>query len=274
MIVFLTSSPCVYQAPRAIINPENGFLLNLVSCLPENPRCLFVASAPDDPVFTDHVAEETSLAFRLAGLDFSQVTTLDRRTQDEAAELIDDSDFIILCGGHVPTQNAFFQEIGLRQLLEGYDGVIMGISAGTMNCADRVYLQPEEPGESAPEFERFAEGLGLTDINVLPHYQQVKDHMLDGLRLFEDVTYADSMGECFFALVDGSYLVVEEDGTTTLFGEAYCIEDGEIEQISELGDVVCLEDDESEEDWDEEAEEEDWDEDAESEEPEEEWEED
>ena len=164
--------------------------------------------------------------------------------------MIADSDFIILCGGHVPTQNAFFQEIGLRTLLEGYEGVLMGISAGTMNCADRVYVQPEEEGESAPEFERFAEGLGITDLNVLPHYQQVKDHELDGLRLFEDITYADSMGECFFALVDGSYFVIEEDGTTTLFGEAYCIQDGEIEQISELGDVVGFEDE-----WEEQEEE-------------------
>ena len=100
MTVFLTSSPCVYQAPRAIINPENCFLVNLFSFLPENPRCLFVASAPDDPDFTDRVAEEMATAFRLAGLDFSQVETLDRRSQDDAAELISDSDFIVLCGGH------------------------------------------------------------------------------------------------------------------------------------------------------------------------------
>ena len=258
MIAFLTSSPCVYQAPRAIINPENCFLVNLLSCLPENPRCLFVASAPDDAGFTDRVAEEMAEAFRLAGLDFSQLTTLDRRTEHEAAELIADSDFIILSGGHVPTQNDFFREIGLRELLEGYAGVVMGISAGTMNCADRVYLQPEEEGESAPEFVRFAEGLGITDINVLPHYQQVKDHMLDGLRLFEDVTYADSMGEIFFALVDGSYLLIEDSGEVTLFGEAYCIQDGEIEQISELGDVVQI--DPCDEAWEGDAEEEaEWD---------------
>lgn len=242
MIVFLTSSPCVYQAPRAIINPENGFLLNLLACLPESPRCLFIASDPDDPAFTDRVTEEMSTAFVLAGLDFSQVAALDRRNQEEAADLIADSDFIVLCGGHVPTQNAFFQELNLRQLLEGYGGVVMGISAGTMNAADRVYVQPEEAGESAPEFARFAEGLGLTDLNVLPHYQQVKDYELDGLRLFEDITYADSMGECFFALVDGSYFVIDEEGTATLFGEAYCIHDGEIEQIAELGDVVEFED--------------------------------
>ena len=255
MIVFLSSSPCVYQAPRAIVNPENSFLLNLLFCLPENPRCLFVASAPDDPEFTDSVAEEMAWAFNLAGLEFSQVTTLDRRSQENAAELIEDSDFIVLCGGHVPTQNAFFQEIGLRDLMEGYEGVVLGISAGTMNAADRVYMQPEEEGESAEDFVRFAEGLGLTDINVLPHYQQVKDYLLDGKRLFEDVTYADSMGECFFALVDGSYFLIEEDGTTTLFGEAYCIRDGEIEQISELGDVVAFEDGwEEDEDWEEEPE--------------------
>ena len=63
MIAFLTSSPCVYQAPRAIINPENCFLVNLLSCLPENPRCLFVASAPDDAGFTDRVAEEMEEVF-------------------------------------------------------------------------------------------------------------------------------------------------------------------------------------------------------------------
>lgn len=248
MIVFLTSSPCVYQAPRAILNPENSFLLNLLSCLPESPRCLFVASAPDDPAFTDRVAEEMAWCFELAGIELSQVATLDRRTQDEAAELIADSDFIVLCGGHVPTQNAFFREIGLRELIADYQGVVMGISAGTMNAADRVYMQPEEEGESAPEFARFSEGLGLTEINVLPHYQQVKDYELDGLRLFEDVTYADSMGECFFALVDGSYFLIEEDGTTTLFGEAYCLQDGKMEQISELGDVVAFE-----EEWEDEA---------------------
>lgn len=256
MIAFLTSSPCVYQAPRAIINPENCFLVNLFSCLPENPRCLFVASDPDDEEFTDRVAEEMAEAFRLAGLEFSQLTTLDRRSQEDAEDLIADSDFILLSGGHVPTQNAFFLEIGLREKLEGYEGVVMGISAGTMNCADRVYMQPEEEGESDPDFVRFSEGLGITDINVLPHYQQVKDYLLDGKRLFEDVTYADSMGEIFFALVDGSYLLIEEDGTTTLFGEAYCIQDGEIEQISQLGDVVLV--DSSEDAWDGDGEDEGW----------------
>lgn len=240
MIAFLTSSPCVYGAPRAILNPENGFLERLRSCLPERIRCLFVCSDPDSPELTDRFGGEMAEAFGEAGFDFSEFDVLDRRNQEDSQLLIWESDLVILAGGHVPTQNAFFQEIGLKDLLENYQGVLMGISAGTMNCADRVYMQPEEPGESAPEFQRFSEGLGITDVNVLPHYQQVKDRELDGARLFEDITYADSWGECFLALVDGSYLTVEE-GRTTLFGEGYCIQDGKCTQISRLGDTVVLE---------------------------------
>ncbi|MBQ7801295.1 MAG: Type 1 glutamine amidotransferase-like domain-containing protein [Oscillospiraceae bacterium] len=240
MTVFLTSSPCVCNAPRAILNPENDFVEKLRRCLPENPRCLFICSDPDSYDLTDSFGRDMSEAFAEAGMEFSEFAVLDGRNAEDAQVLIWESDMIILAGGHVPTQNAFFQEIGLRELIGDFQGVVMGISAGTMNCADRVYVQPEEPGESVPEFERFAEGLGLTDVNVLPHYQQVKDNMLDGQRLFEDITYADSMGECFFALVDGSFVLIE-DGVTTLFGEAYCIRDGEMEQVCELGGSVILE---------------------------------
>lgn len=240
MIAFLTSSPCIYGAPRAILNPENGFVDNLFSCLPDHPRCLFICSNPDSPYLTDKFGYEMAKAFEEAELAFSDFRVLDRRTQKDAQLLIWQSDLIILAGGHVPTQNAFFQEIGLREMLENYQGVVMGISAGTMNSAERVYAQPEEAGESDPDFQRFLPGLGITDVNVLPHYQQVKDYLLDGKRLFEDVTYADSMGECFFAFVDGTYLLIDE-GQTWLYGEAYCIQDGQIEQISEVGDVVILE---------------------------------
>lgn len=173
-------------------------------------------------------------------MEFSNLATLDRRNQEDAQMLIWQSDFIILSGGHVPTQNEFFQEIGLREMLENYQGVILGISAGTMNAAERVYVQPEEEGESAPEFERFLPGLGITHVNVLPHYQQVKDYLLDGKRLFEDITYADSYGECFFVFVDGTYLLIDEE-QTLLYGEAYCLQDGEMKQISELGDIVMIE---------------------------------
>ena len=235
MIAFLTSSPCVYNAPKAIINPENDFLDNLRSCLPPDPRCLFICSSPDSPYLTDKFGYEMAKAFEEAELAFSDFRVLDRRTQKDAQLLIWQSDLIILAGGHVPTQNAFFQEIGLREMLENYQGVVMGISAGSMNSADRVYAQPEMAGESGAEFPRFLPGLGLTQVNILPHYQQVKDNILDDLRLYEDITFADSMERVFYALVDGSYVYQDEDGAT-IFGESYCIHDGIMEWLTKQGE--------------------------------------
>ncbi|MBR2889965.1 MAG: Type 1 glutamine amidotransferase-like domain-containing protein [Oscillospiraceae bacterium] len=239
MILFLSSSPCVPNADRAILNPANGFVDRLRAVLPESPKCLVVCSDPEGWAFTDRFAEEMEEAFAEADIPFRETAVLDPRSDDSAQELIWESDLIILCGGHVPTQNAYFQEIGLAELMENYQGVVLGISAGSMNCADEVYIQPEEPGESDPEFQRFAPGLGLTDTNILPHYQQVKDNILDGLRLFEDITYADSMGRCFLAMVDGTYIYNDGEGEL-LFGEAYTLEDGVMEQISEENDITLL----------------------------------
>lgn len=56
--------------------------------------------------------------------------------------------------------------------------------------------------------------------------------MLDGQRVFEDVTYPDSVGRQFIALVDGSYILCEH-GTETVYGEAYRIAGGVLEQLCE-----------------------------------------
>lgn len=238
MILFLTSSPCV--AGEAALNPANGFVDALREVLPEGPRCLFVCSDPDSPELTDHFAADMAGAFAQAGMEFSEMAVCDGRNEEDAGWLLGESDLVILAGGHVPTQNAFFRRIGLRELLEGYAGAVMGISAGTMNCADEVYAQPELEGESVdPDYERFLPGLGLTDLQIVPHYQETKDNWIDGRRLYEDVTLPDSRGRCFLALVDGSY-VLSDGEETELRGEAYLIEDGELRQISEEGDCLPL----------------------------------
>ena len=109
-----------------------------------------------------------------------------------------------------------------------------------MNSAEVVYAQPELEGESVDKnYQRFLPGLGLTKLMVLPHYQDIKDDMLDGRRLFEDITYPDSVGREFYALEDGSYFLVENN-ETTLFGAAYRIKDGAIKQICEKGQSIRM----------------------------------
>ncbi len=237
MIAFLTSSPCVYLAPRAILSPDNQFIDRLKQVLPKHPRCLFICSAPDDPGFTDRVSLEMAVAFAEAGVEFSSLSKLDRRNQIDAQALIWSSDLILLAGGHVPTQNDFFREIDLKNLLKNYQGVIVGISAGTMNCAETVYAQPEEAGESRADFRRFYPGLGLTKLQILPHYQQVKDYLLDGRRLYEDITFEDSYGHRFYVFPDGTYLLIE-GGRQTIFGQCWCLENGRMTEICKFGESI------------------------------------
>ena len=173
-------------------------------------------------------------------MSFTETAVLERENQDQCGELLANAGLIFLVGGHVPTQNAFFQEIGLREKLKGWDGVIVGVRAGSMNAAGVVYAQPEEPGEAVdPDYQRWLTGLGLTKRSIIPHYNQDKDWFLDGLRLYEDITCADSMGHRFYVLVDGSY-ILGRDGREELRGEAYLIEDGVLTQIGREGDIIQL----------------------------------
>ena len=238
MICFFTSSPCVQGASE--LNPANGFVEELRAAVPASCRVLFVTAEPDDIPWTEMVAGFTKDSLEHAGFCLEEYWILERRTADRAGEWIASADLIILAGGHVPTENRFFADLDLRMRLKGYDGVIVGISAGTMNSAEIVYAQPEREGESVnPGYCRFLPGLGLTKTMILPHYQMVKDSWLDGQRLFKDITYGDSCGRSFYALVDGSY-ILSRNGVEELRGEAYLIRDGHLRRLSNEGERLLL----------------------------------
>ena len=239
MTVFITSSPYIDGVSPATLSDRNEFIDRIRAVLPENPNVVFVASDPDDHSATCNFAAITTAAFAQVGIDFASYQVLDGTSAHRAYQMVSHSDFVILSGGHVPTQNAFFRKIRLRHILKHFQGTVMGISAGSMNLADIVYVQPEEPGESVPAFQRFAPGLGLTCVNILPHYQKVKDNILDGKRLFEDITYTDSMGHEFFALPDNSYFFQDENGLL-LCGEGYRLKDGILELLTQEDDVLDM----------------------------------
>lgn len=239
MIAFLTSSPFREDVDRPTFSNLNGFVDRIRGCLPPNPRCLYICSSPERSDLNCLFGADIFMAFAHCGIHFRSYQVLDGGNAHRAAQLVAESDLIVLAGGHVPTQNAFFRFIGLRQLLRGHPGVVMGISAGSMNCADVVYSQPEEPGESSAAFERFLQGLDLTTVQVLPHYQKCYGMRVDGLRLYEDITYADSQDNCFYALPDFSYIV--DDGRfATLYGEGYRIANGILERLTSHGDVLRI----------------------------------
>ena len=237
MTLYLTGSPTRFGEPS--FTTDNGFLADVKASLAEvtgpgrKPRVLLVSAAPDDKGFTDSVKKGMSDCIHSSGIKTASITMLERQNAKRAEELVKQADWVILCGGHVPTQNKFIHEIGLRELLKEYKGVIMGCSAGSMNCAEDVYSHPEMPGEARdPGYKRWLKGLGLTDINLVPHFEQVRYAQVDGLRLFEDIAFPDSWGHRFYTFRDGGYVKVK-DGRATLYGEAFEITRGAMHRISE-----------------------------------------
>lgn len=238
MICFLTSRIDVPDTGE--LNPANRFVDELRQCFPNPCRALDICSDPDGWDTMDYYASLTKKMFEDAGFSFEQFYTLDSRNEDTAAELVQESNLLILAGGHVPTQNRFLNKICLRDLLKEYEGIVIGISAGSMNGADEVYSQPEEEGEAIdPTYQRFLPGLNLTKNNLLPHYQENKNDILDGLRIYEDIACPDSMGRTFYAIPDGSYLYMDAC-KEELRGEAYIVRDGYIRQVSSCGEFISI----------------------------------
>jgi dipeptidase E len=110
----------------------------------------------------------------MSGLKANSFDICDYRNE-QIIEKVNRYDVILLTGGHVPTQNRFFKKIDLKEKLANFDGLIIAWSAGSMNCAETVYAQPELDGEGIDqEFQRFIPGLGLTKFMIIPHFQDVR----------------------------------------------------------------------------------------------------
>ncbi len=217
----------------------NGLLDRLKAIWPENASVLFICGDPTDYEKNDNICAYFRESFPMSKLSVSDIDMCDNRNP-EVIDNLDKIDVLIFMGGHVPTQNKFMKNLRLKEHLSDYNGIIIAWSAGSMNCADVVYAGPELEGEALdPLYERWLPGLGITDINIFPHMQSLKDARLDGMRVIEDITFADSVAHEIIALNDGSYIMIA-DGKTTLYGEAYVIKDRQQMQICKDGQSIYL----------------------------------
>ena len=238
MKCFLTSLACLDESN--VLNSSNSFADELKSSLETRIRGVFIASMPDWNVIIDDYAQTLKEAIEGVGVRFDSYAVLDGRNADQAESLVSNADLIILSGGHVPTQNKFFEEIELRRIVAGFDGVALGISAGSMNCADVVYSPPELDGEAIdPEYRRFLTGLNLTKTMLVPHYSQMINLAIDDMDFLKDILIPDSVGKRFYGIVDGSYLYIHDD-KEELCGESYLIENRKVRRLASDGERFAL----------------------------------
>lgn len=249
MVIFLTSSFVEYHKNKDYefkpADASNGFVDNLKKYWVENAKFLVFSSYPSDVEMSEGVTKEMYSAFSLAGLSIGEIRCFDDRYiekycsdhgcqschsgEEALEEALKWADVFYLSGGHAPTENAFIKKCNLKRLINDkniFDGIFIGLSAGSMNTAQEAYLIPELEGESvSPDYIRFTEGLGLTNLKIIPHINYYKNVFLDGKHMIDDIAAEDSFGREFYLITDGSYFVIR-NGVTEFFGEGMILKNG------------------------------------------------
>ncbi len=236
MVAFLTSSfvPYLgeaYQGKTPLMD-ENGFAEKLRGYWKEPAKFLYIASNPADTEKVEAGARQMEATFSESAFPIEELRILDGRTAEQAEDLAQWADVVYLSGGHGPTENAFINAIGLRELLKGFDGIFIGLSAGSLNSADETVQIPELPGEADdPAFPKRLPGLGITPLHIVPHANYFRTLTLDGKSYYDDILLPLSRGESLCFIEDGSYFLID-GGVTEFFGTGEILENGMTWQIS------------------------------------------
>lgn len=221
--------------PKEIDN-TNGIVDQIKKLINGNYSILYIASDPNNYEKIDSYSHILFEALKLSNITFSNYLILDNRTKDKASDYINKVNVIFLSGGDTFIENKFFEEIKLKELLHNYNGIIIGQSAGSINMANSVYNSPEEGENSEPIY---FEGLGLSNINIEPHFVlDTKD--FDEMQLYQrNHIINESKKRTIYALCDGSH-ILEVGGTITIYGKSYLIKDGLIKEICDEGKSFCI----------------------------------
>lgn len=234
MKIFLTSDIGASKKVAGIrvvteLNNTNKFADNLKRAVTGHNLMVFVASSPFYDG-TSTYAELTRSSLSLSGIRFSKMVILDGRNMSSCRELMQRADLVFLAGGDTEIQMKFFENMNLRKHIIQCKGVIVGQSAGALNLATNVYCSPT-PDETSTK--KYWTGLGMTEINIEPHFNpENKD-------LIENVLLPDSKTKPFIAITDGSY-IIDDGEKQTIYGEAYSFSKGEVKQICQNGKTLDL----------------------------------
>ncbi len=121
----------------------------------------------------------------------------------------------------------------MKKLLENFKGLVIGISAGTMNLCKTIYNFPEEISDL--DEPRWFDGLGFCDDIIIPHFDgENKIYQLDFeglLNVVDDYVLPASYEKDFIGITNNSYILVDNDGNKQYFGPTYKISKGNVTKM-------------------------------------------
>ena len=217
---------------------SNGIVDQIKSSLKDYKKIVFVASNMDNS--HENVLVYANILFdsmKMVGINFDEYLVLDGENRKRADEYIMNASLVFLCGGDTYKQHEFFIEINLKELLKNYQGIVIGQSAGALNMADKVFNSPEEQENSEPVFY---DGLGLTNINIEPHFVYDTLNFDDNEKYQRDAIIKESFNRFIYGQCNGSHIFIDNNDIATIYGETYLIHNGNIGYICKNGSNIII----------------------------------
>lgn len=192
----------------------------LSEALPVRHSLVFVSAWPDDAARNDDDAAGMHGMFTEWGMGFERFAVIDERTPpDVGARMLREADCVFLMGGNPTAQMHYIRQRRLAETLRSFDGVLLGVSAGAINMAQRALDVWESPKPYA--------GLGLTGITIKSHVNEREQALLERL---QEISAAESLPIC--AMEDESAIFLTGDGADWL-GHIRFIENGAVAPMTQ-----------------------------------------
>lgn len=182
-----------------------------------NDTIVFIATTFDDYEKNDLYYNNLIKHFKNIDITFNKAYLIDNRVaKDLAKDYILKSNIIFLMGGDTKKQIDSVKEYDLFEILKSKEGIILGVSAGSMNQSSRVVYKNDYNNYVIEDYE----GLGYIDINIYPH---LDFNNIDYLKeVFEVSNYTKTV-----PLPNDSFIRIENNNIDFV-GEYYTIQNSKI----------------------------------------------
>ena len=207
---------------------NNNFLKNMKESIKNYNKFVIIASDPNNYKKNDEYLNLDIKALALSKIYFKENVVLDNRNKDDVSEVLKNSSLIFLSGGNTLQQNIFFKKINLKKYIKKTDACIVGISAGSINSAKKVFNSPEKRENLTNP--TILDGLDLTTINVEPHFDFNNSNKIQ-----MNAIVKESNNRIIYGLPDKSYIF-----NNKIYGKCYRIHKEKIDLISQDNEIVEL----------------------------------
>ena len=167
---------------------------------------------------TDWYCNHFLKMFSDCGINFGRSDVIDSRMSRETAhDVVRNADVLWLAGGDIPTQFAYLESYGLIPYIREQKGVIIGMSAGSINMAKTAVCTLTCEHEKLEIYE----ALGLVEFSVEPHLN--KDNIADELLVISEKNP-------LYGICDDGAIICMEDNISYI-GDVFLIDNRHVTRV-------------------------------------------